>query len=237
MVITIKYQPYGNRAVLLEWLGGTPQKRLQEIRLFSEKITTTKLEEIVEYNFVYDSMLIVFNDKVISTNNFIEKLKILNTYPDSTLNINRNHFKIPICYDATFGKDLEIVAKNNNLSVDEVINLHSNVTYTIYGIGFLPGFLYLGGLSEKIYCNRKATPRLRVPKGAVAIGGKQTGIYPEDSPGGWQIIGKTPISLFDVFENPPSKFKAGDTIEFQPISLTEFEILEEKIKNKTNKQC
>jgi len=232
MEIKIKYQPYGNKAILLEWVGGTPQKRLHLIRDFSEKLNELKLKEIVECNFVYNTMLVTYNYRAISYNELLLILKEINSKQDKLSNIQLNHFKIPVCYDESIGEDLEVVAIQNNLTIADVIKIHSKTKYTIYGIGFLPGFLYLGGLSEKIFCNRRPTPRLKVPKGAVAIGGNQTGIYPQESPGGWQIIGKTPISLFDITDNPPSKFKPGDTIEFQPISLKEFEVLEIKINHK-----
>jgi inhibitor of KinA len=128
-----------------------------------------------------------------------------------------------VCYDSIFGLDLIEISKQKGMSEDAIIKLHSQTFYTVYFIGFLPGFLYLGGLDEKLYFPRKETPRLKVEKGAVAIGGKQTGVYPNISPGGWQIIGNSPISFFDSSKGEPCFAKSGDKIEFYAISKEKYD--------------
>jgi inhibitor of KinA len=138
-------------------------------------------------------------------------------------------WEIPVCYDAQFGIDLDEMSGHLGLSAKEIIELHSGATYTVYFIGFLPGFLYLGGLDKRLYVSRKAIPRLRVPKGAVAIGGQQTGIYPMQSAGGWNIIGNTPISLFDATKEPPCFARSGDKINFLPVDMEAYEQIREKI--------
>ena len=120
-----------------------------------------------------------------------------------------------------FGVDLEVISKEKGLTKEQIITLHSASVYTVYFIGFLPGFLYLGGLNEKLHIPRKSTPRLQIKKGSVAIGGNQTGVYPNESPGGWNIIGNTPISFFDVSKDKPCFAKAGDGIVFHSISVKE----------------
>lgn len=137
---------------------------------------------------------------------------------------------IPTCYGSTFGEDLEHVASIHNLTEEEVIKLHSSANYLVYMIGFLPGFPYLKGLRDELKTPRLATPRLKVPQGAVGIGGDQTGIYPLESPGGWNLIGRTPIRLFDPTKTSPFLLKAGDTIRFTPISRDEFYEIEAQIK-------
>jgi inhibitor of KinA len=134
-----------------------------------------------------------------------------------------------VCYDEKFGLDLSGIATKNKLGIPKIKSLHSTPVYTIFFIGFLPGFLYLGGLDKKLFFPRKKSPRKEVEKGAVGIAGKQTGIYPQKSPGGWQIIGNCPLDLFDVHENPPSIFKAGDKIKFYPISLEEHQDISEQV--------
>jgi inhibitor of KinA len=129
---------------------------------------------------------------------------------------------IPVCYGENFGPDLEEVANLHQISPGEVIKLHSAATYKVYMIGFVPGFAYLGGMDERLATPRKATPRKSVPAGAVGIAGGQTGVYPLATPGGWQIIGQTPVSLFDVNRGQPSLLKPGDTVLFKPIGLNEF---------------
>ena len=125
-----------------------------------------------------------------------------------------------------FGIDLEALSNSINLSVEEIIELHSKPFYIIYFIGFLPGFLYLGGLDSKLQTPRKANPRLKVPKGSVAIGGNQTGIYPSESPGGWNIIGKSPINFFNLKNDTPCFAKPGDKLQFYPISKDKYSDIE-----------
>ena len=132
---------------------------------------------------------------------------------------------IPVCYGGAFGPDLEDVARHTGLSADEVIRLHSTATYRVHLIGFTPGFAYLGGMPEQLAPPRKSTPRHAVAAGSVGIAGKQTGIYPLDTPGGWQIIGRTPLPLFDVRKANPTLLTAGDHVMFRPIPHTQFESL------------
>jgi inhibitor of KinA len=129
---------------------------------------------------------------------------------------------IPVCYGASLGPDLEYVAGYHHLKTEEVIGLHSAAIYKVYMIGFIPGFAYMGGLNDLLETPRKNSPRRAVPAGAVGIAGKQTGIYPLETPGGWQIIGQTPVKLFDAARRQPSLLKAGDRIKFEPTSLSDF---------------
>jgi inhibitor of KinA len=131
--------------------------------------------------------------------------------------------EIPVCYGGKWGPDLELVAALNEISTEEVIRLHTREEYLVYMIGFAPGFPYLGGMNDRIAAARKEKPRPKVPAGSVGIAGKQTGIYPISSPGGWQLIGRTPLVLFDPRRQSPSLLRAGDHIRFVPINEKEFE--------------
>jgi len=131
--------------------------------------------------------------------------------------------EIPVCYGGAFGEDLEALAHSHNLSVEDVIAIHSGATYYVHMLGFVPGFAYLGGLDARLATPRRETPRPHVPAGSVGIGGAQTGVYPLDIPGGWQIIGRTPLQLFKPDAVPPSLLNAGDTVRFVPVSVQEFE--------------
>jgi len=131
--------------------------------------------------------------------------------------------EIPVCYGGDFGPDLDALARAAGLSRDEVIALHSAATYHVHMLGFVPGFAYLGGLDARIAMPRRDTPRAHVPAGSVAIAGQQTGIYPLDTPGGWQIIGRTPLQLFKPESSPPSLLNAGDQVHFVQISPADFE--------------
>jgi len=130
--------------------------------------------------------------------------------------------EIPVCYGGEFGPDLDFVAAHNHLDPEEVIRLHSAAAYRIYAIGFAPGFCYLGGLDPRLHTPRLATPRLRVAAGSVGIAGSQTGVYPLASPGGWQLIGRTPLRLFAPDREPPMPYRPGDTLRFRPISAADF---------------
>jgi inhibitor of KinA len=126
--------------------------------------------------------------------------------------------EIPVIYGGKFGPDIEFVAEHNGISVEEVIRLHSGATYTVYMLGFSPGFTYLGGLPEVLATPRLPTPRTLVPAGTVGIAGAQTGIYPIATPGGWRLIGRTPLMLFDPNRDPPVLLRPGDRVCFAPIS-------------------
>ncbi len=130
--------------------------------------------------------------------------------------------RIPVCYGAGFGPDLETLAAFSGLSAEEVVRLHTAKPYRVYMIGFLPGFPYLGAVDERIAMPRKESPRLHVDAGSVGIAGTQTGIYPSDSPGGWQIIGRTPLQMFDVNREEPALLSPGMTVEFYPITADEY---------------
>jgi inhibitor of KinA len=133
--------------------------------------------------------------------------------------------EIPVCYGGDYGPDIDYVAKNHGLTQQEVINLHTEPDYLIYMVGFTPGFPFLGGLPERLHTPRLKTPRTLVPKGSVGIANGQTGVYPIASPGGWQLIGKTPISLFSPECEPPILYQAGDRIRFKPISPPDYQRL------------
>ena len=136
------------------------------------------------------------------------------------------HLEIPVCYGGEFGPDLEEVAQATALSVDDVIRLHTSREYRVFVIGFVPGFAYMGPLAPELaVVGRRASPRTRVPPGSVAIAGGQTGIYPMETPGGWRILGRTPIRPFDENRTPPVLFAAGDRVHFRRIDLAEFERL------------
>jgi inhibitor of KinA len=130
--------------------------------------------------------------------------------------------KIPVCYEKEFAPDTEQLAKEKSISVEDVIRIHTSKQYRVYMLGFLPGFSYMGEIDERIIISRKPQP-VTVAAGSVGIAGKQTGIYPMVSPGGWQIIGRTPLKLFDAEKEEPTLLKAGDTVQFISISKNEFE--------------
>jgi inhibitor of KinA len=129
---------------------------------------------------------------------------------------------IPVCYGGDFGQDLLTVARTNKLSETEVIDIHTAGQYTVFMIGFVPGFAYMGGMDPRLSTPRKEVPNAKIPTGSVGIAGNQTGIYPMETPGGWQIIGRTPLKMFDVNRLQPSLLKGGDMVTFEAIGIEEF---------------
>lgn len=138
---------------------------------------------------------------------------------------------IPVCYEDPFCLDWERIEEYTGLPFNEVIQLHTERVYTTYMIGFLPGFPYLGELNERLAVDRLDQPRLKVPKGSVGIGGNQTGVYPIESPGGWNILGKTPLNLFSIDRSDPFLIQPGDEIKFQSISLEDYYDIEKRVEN------
>ncbi|MET0299533.1 MAG: 5-oxoprolinase subunit PxpB [Flavitalea sp.] len=175
---------------------------------------------------IYYDFTILHNSTILQGNTAIEKITWwidrLNAglYNEAT----SKEILIPVCYDEKYGTDLNAVATQTGLSIDEIVHLHHSAAYTVAMIGFTPGFPYLSGLSPTLMVKRKSQPA-NVAAGAVGIAGAQTGIYPQQSPGGWHIIGRTPLVLFDYHDQEPAYFKTGTTIRFSPITKAEFESL------------
>ncbi len=229
----INFKPIGQAAILVEWPNKIDEGILQNILLLQSQIENSLGPFVVETINAYNSLTIIYKPNSISFSDLIQKIQNLYDSEKHDGVGKKKTWKVPVSYDIEFGIDLNDIAKSKNLTVDEIIHLHCKAEYVIYFIGFLPGFLYLGGLPEAIHVPRKSTPRLRIKKGAVGIGGKQTGIYPFESPGGWNIIGNCPIPLFNSNSNPPCFANAGDHLRFFPIDKEQYNEIEEKIAHNT----
>ncbi len=171
----------------------------------------------------YASLLIDFDPLQLTHAHLTAALRALMDVAPARKEAPARTITIPVCYDAEFGPDLADVAAHNHISPEEVVQLHTSATYLVYFLGFSPGFAYLGGLAEALRTPRLATPRSRVPAGTVAIAGDQTGVYPIDSPGGWRLIGRTPVPMFDALSDPPTKLQPGDLVMFTAIRRASFE--------------
>jgi len=225
----LTYKPYGKQAILIEWPKKIDENILKNIINFKNEIFFKLDKSLLEVINTYNSLTIVYTCTIENIYDEILALKSLYELSSSSNIVKNFLWKIPVCYDVKFGIDLEEIGMRNLLEIDAIIERHSAVKYTVYFIGFLPGFLYLGGLDESLHSPRKATPRLSVEKGSVAIGGSQTGIYPQKSAGGWNIIGKTPISLFDISKDRPCFARSGDKVQFVPVTLDEYMQIETQV--------
>jgi len=218
----IQFLLMGDCALLLEFGDEISPEVNEKVRKMALALQADAVDGIVEVVPTYRSVLVLYNPLVIATENLKRKLKQLEaglreiSFPDSKLT------KIPVLYGGAFGPDLGKVADYLELTPEEVIRLHCSKPYFIYMIGFMPGFPYMGELPDALITPRLKTPRLSVPAGSVAIAQKQTGIYPVESPGGWQILGRTPVKLFDPEKNPPALLRMGDLVQFYPIGEQEF---------------
>ncbi len=217
--LNVTYKPFGKRAILVQWDADYDENILEIILNFKNLILKKSAKVILEIITAYNSITIIYEDVIENIYDEILALKSIYLNCDSSNIVKKRLWKIPVCYDPKFGVDLEEVSVKNNLNYNEVIRCHSTTLYTLYFIGFLPGFLYLGGLDKMLHFPRKETPRLHVEKGAVGIGGSQTGVYPQESAGGWNIIGNSPIQFFDRKRKEPCFAKPGDKVQFIPIDV------------------
>ncbi len=222
MIQPVSFQPFGEHAVLINWTSAIDVDVHADIVAFDRLLLSKHSNEIEETVISYHSLAIYLSHDV-DPKDFIETIKPI-FKERRTGNRDEASFliQVPVCYEPEFAPDLKQVADIHGMSVDEVIDLHTTPTYKVYFLGFLPGFPYLGGLNPKLHTPRRPNPRPKVEQGAVGIGGEQTGIYTMDSPGGWNIIGRSPLFFFDPKKDPPSVVAAGDYVQFVSISKEEF---------------
>ena len=221
----LTYKRFNEKAILIAWPSEIKQDILLDVLNFKQKIESDLRINIQEVRSAYQSLLVTYTTKIFDLLETINTLKRIYSSDNRFNTIQSRLWKIPVCYDTCFGLDLEHISNSNDISKNDIIKLHVEATYIIYFIGFLPGFLYLGGLDERLFIPRKETPRMQIEKGSVAIGGNQTGVYPNASPGGWNIIGNSPVIFFKPKSETPCFSKAGDRIQFFQVSLKEYEII------------
>ena len=221
----------GDRGFLIEFGASIDPEINQKVRQIFLSLERMPIEGVTEIIPTYRSILIFYDpfrsDPERLKKAILERENKLGSWEIPPPEI----VEIQVAYGDDFGPDLEFVAQHNNLTPEEVIQIHTSGTYLIYMLGFTPGFPFLGGLSEKIFTPRLEKPRQLVPAGSVGIAKNQTGIYPIDSPGGWQLIGRTPIKLYDPTGSPPILLKAGNYLRFKRISREEFHEIAKRYKD------
>lgn len=226
----VRFSPLGDRALLIH-LGDTiDEKTHRLVRAVCARLEAEQLEGLVELVPAFASVAVHYDPRR-APNGDAEAspyrrfaAAVEESLHDLALDaIPLAHtVEIPVCYGGKYGPDLEEVGRQHALTADEVVQLHSGARYRVYMLGFAPGFAYLGGLPDAIATPRRAEPRTAVPAGSVGIGGSQTGIYPLTSPGGWQLIGRTPVRLFDATREPPTLLSVGDIVTFRGVSPNEY---------------
>jgi len=215
--------PVGDRAISIDFGQVIDPTINRHIRQTIERIKELQLEGIIELVPTYCALLVEYDAMLYSYSeicNIIEPT--LEEGMTNTTNELVTVVEVPTVYGGEFGPDLSFVASHNHLSEDEVISIHSGTDYLVYMLGFIPGFSYLGGMDSRIATPRLSSPRTVIPAGSVGIAGEQTGTYPSDSPGGWQIIGRTPVTMYDMSKAQAALLKAGDYVRYVPIDESEF---------------
>jgi inhibitor of KinA len=219
----LQFEPMGDSGLVVRFGDRIDLQVHHRVRALSDYLLAHTMEGVLEFTPAFTTICLFYDpgrwalaDLCAEVQRIIERLSAAR-HPKPRI------VEIPVCYGGLFGPDLRFVAQHNHLSEDEVVQLHVSGEYLTYMIGFAPGFPYLGGMSDRIGAPRRMSPRQRVPAGSVGIAGNQTGIYPLETPGGWQLIGRTPVTLFRPLENPPSVLQVGDAVRFRTMSPLEFQ--------------
>lgn len=223
--------PAGDLAIVVEFGNEISTACNDRVRQLNQCLRKNEVKGVIETVPTFRSLLVYYDPLIITYKKLCKYIQSVSKDTGEIKAKTNKIIEIPVCYGGKYGEDLADVAKHVGLSEAEVIRIHSGVDYLIFMLGFLPGFPYLGGLDKRLETPRLSNPRTSIPAGSVGIGGEQTGIYPMVSPGGWRLIGKTPLKLYDSERENPTLYQAGDYIHFQPIEEIEFIRIEELVKN------
>ena len=216
------YFIFSERSILISYNSPINSKLVLNISDTRKRILTQKNAYILDIVQSINSLLVIFDSSKISADDLIKELKRIEDIENDISKSNKT-WLIPVCYDFKYALDLENLAKEKNLSPIEIINTHKSKVYDVLSMGFLPGFMYMGFTDEKLHCERKEIPSLNIKKGSIGIALNQTCIYSQDSPGGWHIIGISPLDFFDLKSKNPCFAKPGDKIQFIEISSKKYQ--------------
>jgi inhibitor of KinA len=228
-----RIKPLGDTALRIRLGEGIDPELNRRVRAACAAIERAALRGVVEWVPSYTSVTVHYLPHVVRFQELCRQLETAIAAGQDAPVSSGKVVILPVLYGGDQGPDLPFVAQHHQLTVEEVVDLHSRPEYLVYMIGFAPGFPYLGGLSERLATPRLEKPRLSVPKGSVGIGGSQTGVYSVDSPGGWRLIGRTPVPLYDPKGQPPALLEAGDRLRFRAVSATEYADIEASVKKGT----
>lgn len=222
-----KYMPFGGSALVVEFGDEISEKINRKVIALDNAIQKAQVAGVEELVPTYRSLLVRYTPLRISYEQLVFSIKDIEKTVGAARVVRRSRrVTVPVVYGGEYGPDLGYVAKHHGLTEERVIALHSKREYRVFMIGFVAGFPYLGEVADEIATPRLKTPRLRVPAGSVGIAERQTGIYPCEAPGGWRIIGRTPLRMFDPSQDPPTLMRPGEVVYFRPISEREFKTIE-----------
>ena len=217
-----RIMPAGDRGLVVEFGNVIDIQTNNRVQQLKKCLREAQIQGVLELQPTFRSLMIYYDPLKISYEELEKRVRILGSAGTLKDHKKKRILKIPCCYGARFGPDLRDMEEYTGLDRDEIIAIHSSVDYRIYMMGFLPGFVYLGGLDPRIETPRLSAPRVKIPAGAVGIGGNQTGVYPVASPGGWRLIGGTPVEFYDAGRQKPILCQAGEYIRFVSISLDDY---------------
>ena len=220
--IPVEIEPLGDRAALVSVATAIDDGTFELIQSVMLLLQASHICGLVELVPAFTTVAVYYDPSQTSYADFVLEIEEALGKPAQHLRLPGRLVEIPVCYGDLFGEDLLVVARHCGLATEEVIAIHAGQEYKVHMLGFVPGFPYLGGMSPRIATPRRAMPRLKIPSGSVGIAGEQTGIYPLATPGGWQLIGRTPVILFRPDAQPPTLLQAGDSVRFRRISPGEF---------------
>lgn len=220
-------KPLGDNALLVIFDQRIDPEVLEQATIVKETLERLHIEGVNEVVPAYTSVAVFYDPLRISYSELENLVTDISEKPSEKIDIDRKLWNIPVCYDPSLANDLDHFLQKKQLDIDKLIQLHTSAEYFVYMRGFLPGFIYMGGLDERLFLERKKTPAAKVPEGSVAIGGEQTGVYAFPSPAGWHIIGRTPHKIFDKNSPEIMKIQPGDKIQFYSISLEEYNLQKE----------
>lgn len=232
----IRFLTAGDSSLLIEFGDEISPEINKKITATVQLMKAQQIEGVVDLIPAFCSLLINYDPRIITYESLQKRMEHLVKLDVTAEQASKKVIEIPVCYGGEYGPDIENIAEHAGLTVEEVIKIHSSRDYLIYMLGFLPGFAYLGGLEECLHTPRLANPRIKINAGSVGIGGSQTGIYPLDSPGGWQLLGMTPVTVYDPLREVPILYEAGEYIRFVPVDEAEYKRIKEEVENGTY-QC
>lgn len=227
----LKFLPCGDTAVTVQFSQQMSESANRRIRFLACELEKGKVRGVLECVPTFCSATVYFDPFKTSVEKLQKSIRRIAAGYQESSGLQKRVFLIPVCYEDEFAPDLPDVCRLNALTREEVISIHSGTDYLIYMLGFLPGFPYLGGMDPRIETPRLDSPRTSIPAGAVGIGGKQTGIYPLASPGGWRLIGRTPLKPYDAARSEPILYKAGDYIRFVPIDKAAYNAIRAQVED------
>ncbi len=229
MYRTPRYLPAGDRALSIELGDEISPEINRRVHSLSRAIEASGIPGVVDLVPTYRALLVYYDPLTLSLAELMERLAGVEQTAGQAVPGTARVVEIPALYGGEYGPDLEFVADHSGLSQEEVVRVHTGMDYLIYGMGFTPGFAYLGGMSERIATPRLQTPRTLIPAGSVGIAERQTGVYPIASPGGWRLIGRTPVQLFDAGRDPPVLAGPGDYVRFVPLTEKAYRDVERQV--------